>query len=109
MQIPFDRRAKHLRILLAVRREGPLRFTDVEDRTGLAPPEVQRYLEELVDDHFLHARPYAERGDKVLVEYELSEKGKAHLEALDAYRKAIRAKGAVAGETSLRALDEIYA
>lgn len=109
MEVPFDRRAKHLRILLAARRAGPLRFTDVRERTGLAPPEVQRYLEELTDDGFLHARPYARRGDKALVEYELSAKAKAHLDALDAYREALRAKGSVAGDESLRALDDLYA
>lgn len=109
MEHAFDRRAKHLRILLAVRRGGPLRFTDVQRRTGLASTEVQRHLQELCDHHFLHARPYGKKGRKLLIEYELSRKGKAHLYALDAYRAALERRAVVAGEETLRALQAIYA
>lgn len=109
MDIPFDRRIKHLRILLAARSAGPLRFTDVQERTTLKPAEVQRYLAELAEDGFLHARPYAKKGDKVLVEYGLSRKGEAHLDALDAYRGALEKHGAVVGKSSIQSLDAVYA
>lgn len=108
MDVLFDRRAKHLRILLAVRRQGSLRFTDVLRRTGLSPTEVQRHLGELSRDHFVHARPYARRGDKILLEYTLSKKGEAHLAALDAYRDELERQGKRAGASSLRALRDIY-
>ena len=108
MEFPFGR-VHHLRVLLAIRSRGPLKFNEVQEHLDLAPTQVQRTVNDLRRDLYVHPRPYAKRGRKALLEYELSKKGKAYLDAFDAFVLSLEEDRNVVGEKPIQRLKELYA
>lgn len=107
--IPFDRRGKHLRVLLAVRSHGPLRFNQVQASTQLKPTEVNRILHDLTGFFLLTAKMVPGPGKRAFAEYHLTKAGTAHLKAFDVYAKSLRHQAFAVGERTLRALESLYA
>lgn len=107
--IPFDRRRKHMRVLMAVRGHGPLRFNQIETLTGLKPAEVDRILRELTKSFLLTAKLVPGSGKRAFAEYRLTRSGDAHLKAFDVYAASLRGEARAVGERTLRELESIYA
>lgn len=107
--IPFDRRGKHLRVLMAFRRHGPLRFNQIQEKTQLRPTEVNRILHELTSSFLLTAKVVPGTGKHAFAEYHLTKAGSAHLKAFDVYADSLRHQARAVGERTLRALESLYA
>lgn len=75
----------YLRILLALRKNGGLRFGRIESLLGLNPAQVDRALKFLCKGSWIKARSLpAERGRRQL-EYSLGGRGTAFLDAFSAF------------------------
>lgn len=105
--LPFDRRIKHLRVLLAIRSLGALRFNDGQRRLGFSPTEMGRILRTLMDEQLIYPKVYARRGSRLLLEYVLSRQGEAHLRAVDAYREALVAQRKILGENPVKEVEAL--
>ena len=107
--IPFDRRGKHLRVLMAVRTKGALRFNQLQGNTHLTPTEVNRILHDLTASFLLTAKMVPGAGKRAFAEYHLTKAGTAHLKAFDVYAESLRHQAHAVGERTLRALESLYA
>lgn len=107
--IPFDRRSKHLRVLMAIRAHGPLRFNKIEELARLKPAEVDRILRELTKSFWLTAIAIPGPGKRAFAEYHLTKSGQAHLKAFDVYAESLRHQARAVGERALRELEALYA
>ena len=74
-----------LRVLLALRAQGPQRFGELERRLGLNPAQLDRALKWLHERLYVLPRTLPDGGGPVAVAYELAKRGHAFLEAFDAF------------------------
>lgn len=94
-----------MRILLALRAKGgPLRFNEVQRELGINPNQVDRALEWLQKRFYVLARTIPGQGSRVFVEYHLGSRGRAFLDAYDAFTRAAQAHRDVLGEDPVREL-----
>lgn len=98
-----------LRVLLALREHGPMRFRKLERLLGLNPAQLDRTLELLTNGVWVFATLLPPEGKRIPVEYGLGERGAAFLEAFDAFARKVRAQRRPLGEGVLGELDALGA
>lgn len=101
----------HLRVMLALRSAGPRRFRELETGLSLNPAQLDRVLGFLLDGLWVIATtlPETARGRRVLVDYRLSRRGEAFLDAFDAFARAARERRPLLGAEAMRELDALRA
>lgn len=74
----------YVRVLLALRNEGPLRFNQLKEVTGLNPNTLDRILTAFIQEHFAYARALPAEGKRIPAQYELAPRGEALLKVHEA-------------------------
>lgn len=77
----------YVRVLRTLQNEGPLRFNQLQRRTGLDPKTIDRILKALIEEHFVYTRALPAEGTRVPAEFRIAPRGKA---ILDVQRGASR-------------------
>lgn len=98
-----------LRILLLLRSEGPRRFSEVEEATGLNPSQVDRALKLLREGMWVIPETIPEEEGPVHVRYRLTDRGLAFLKAVDAFRTGLERHRSAIGEDAVGELESLYA
>lgn len=90
MSVSYGRlvRGPYLRVLHTLQAEGPLRFNQLQRKSGLDPKQVHRGLDLLVDEHFVYTRALPSEGRRIPAEFRIAPRGEA---LLDVHRGAARA------------------
>jgi DNA-binding HxlR family transcriptional regulator len=73
----------YLRVLLVIRKEGSLRFSQVQKALGLNPAQVDRALKFLTKGLWIVPRTVPSEGTRIPVEYRLGKRGRSFLELFD--------------------------
>ncbi|MBI4350536.1 MAG: hypothetical protein HY550_03765 [Elusimicrobia bacterium] len=98
----------YLRVLLAIRKAGGLRFGQIEKLLGLNPAQVDRALKFLRKGSWIKARSLpAERGRGQL-EYSLGKRGVAFLDAFSAFTADIYRRKNELGPAAAAELQSLY-
>lgn len=97
----------YIRILLAVRKEGGLRFNQIQRELGLNPAQVDRALKFLSKGFFLLSRTIPSEKGPIFVEYRLGKRGRAFLESFDSFRAAARDNAAALGASEIKELQSL--
>lgn len=97
-----------LRVLDALARHGPLRFTEVQERLDVAPSTLDRGLKTLVDEVLAEATMVPKTERRGAYAYGVTRRGKALLRSVRAYRSALESESAVLGSLAKR-LDPLAA
>ncbi len=98
-----------LRILLLLRREGPKRFSEVEEATGLNPAQVDRSLKLLREGMWVVPETVAEEDGPVHIHYRVGQRGKALLQAVDAFRESLDQHRSAVGDEAVDEVEALYA
>lgn len=101
------RHPNYIRILLAVRREGGMRFNQIQNELQLNPNQVDRALKFLCSGFLLLSRTIPAKKGAIFVEYGLSKRGQAFLESFDSFRATAREKSAALGPSEIRELQNL--
>lgn len=99
----------HIRLLRLLRDEAPLRFNEVQDRLRIGPSEVTRALDLLKQDLWILPETIPTKGDRVFLEWRLSKRGQALVDAWEAFRQTVRRRQATLGEDVVRDFEAVYA
>jgi DNA-binding HxlR family transcriptional regulator len=99
----------YLRILLAIRKEGGLRFSRIEKSLELNPAQVDRALKFLSRGLWIVPRTVPAGGRHILVEYRLGKRGASFLELFDGFRAGARRKSAELGASEVKELQSLCA
>lgn len=97
-----------LAILDLLAREGPLRFTEVQDHLDVGPSTLDRALNALVDEVLVEATMVPKTARRGTYAYAATRRGKALLRSVRAYRKALEAESELLGSLARR-LDPLTA
>lgn len=97
-----------LRILDVLARDGPLRFTEVQERLDVAPSTLDRALKALVDEVLVEAAMVPETERRGAYDYGVTRRGRALLRSVRAYRRALESESGVLGDLARR-LDPLTA
>jgi len=97
----------YIRILLAMRKEGAMRFTQIQKDLRLNPNQVDRALKFLSNGLWILARTIPAQKGPIFVEYTLGKRGEAFLESFDSFRAAARVKSAALGPSEIKELQAL--
>lgn len=84
-----------------------MRFQDIQIALEINPAQVDRSLKFLSQGLWILARTLPTTGRRVFVEYRVSRKGEALLEAWDAFAQRLKEKKRLAGTEDVRSLDRL--
>lgn len=98
-----------IRILLLLRDEGPMRFSEIEQVTGLNPAQVDRALKLLREGMWIIPETLPEDEGPVHVHYQIANRGEALLHALDDFRDSLVAQREAIGPETFDELKKLYA
>jgi DNA-binding HxlR family transcriptional regulator len=99
----------YIRVLLAVRKEGSLRFRQIEKSLVLNPAQVDRALKFLTKGLWIVPRTVPTEGSHVPVEYRLGKRGASFLELFDGFRAGAKRKSAELGASEVKELQSLCA
>lgn len=103
-------RPAYVRVLLLLRKQGGLRFTDIQKTLHLNPKTVDGALKDLRRGLWIVPMTGEEEpGGRVLIQYELSKRGKALLELLDDMHDSARRRARTLGSEAVKDFDALYA
>jgi len=94
----------YLRILLAVRKRGSMRFGEIEKWLALNPAQVDRALKFLRKGLWIIPRTIRTEKGPVLVEYKLGKRGATLLELFDSFRMEAQQRRADLGSSEIEEL-----
>lgn len=77
----------YVRVLRTLHDKGPLRFNQLQRRTGLDPKTIDRILKALTAEHFVFTRALPAEGTRLPAEFRIAPRGQA---ILDVQRGASR-------------------
>lgn len=95
-----------LRVLLALRAQGPQRFKELEAALDLNPAQLDRALKWLHERVYVLPSTRPTKKGPIPVVYELSKRGHAFLEAFDSFVKKVDERRDVLGA---KPVDELHA
>ena len=99
----------YIRVLLAVRKEGSLRFRQIEKSLVLNPAQVDRALKFLTKGLWIVQRTVPTEGSHIPVEYRLGKRGASFLELFDGFRAGAKRKSAELGASEVKELQSLCA
>lgn len=99
----------HVRLLRLLDDSEPLRFNEIQDRLDLGPSEVTRALDVLKQDLWILPETIPTNGDRVFLEWRLSKRGRALVDAWDTFHQTIRARRRSLGDDVVREFEAVYA
>jgi DNA-binding HxlR family transcriptional regulator len=99
--------ADHSRLhVLAALRSATLRFNELERRTGLSPPQVDRALKRLREGNLVLARALPPEGSRRPVAYTLSPKGRRAIRVLVDLERSVETH---LGQAAANEIREVFA
>lgn len=98
----------YIRILLAIQREGGLRFGQLETLLELNPARVDRALKFLRRGRWIDTRPLSSKMGRGQLEYRLGKRGAAFLEAFAAFNAAIARRKKELGSAEVVEFEGLY-
>lgn len=96
-----------LRVLFALRGEGPLRFGELESRLAVNPAQLDRALSWLQDRVYVLAETIPAPRGPIRVRYEISKRGRAFLKAFDSFLAEAEEQRGILGEKTVRDLEAL--
>ena len=98
----------YLRILLALRKEGGLRFSQIEKLLGLNPTQVDRALKFLRKGLWAIPHTIPTQKDRILVEYRLGKRGAAFLDSFKIFSADVQRRKAALGLSEVAEFQGLY-
>ena len=98
----------YLRILLSLRKEGGLRFSQIEKLLGLNPTEVDRALKFLRKGLWVVPHTISAEKGRILVEYRLGKRGAAFLESFKTFTADVQRRKAALGPSEVAQFQSLY-
>lgn len=103
-------RPAYVRVLLLLRKQGPLRFTEIQKILELNPKTIDGALKDLRRGLWIVPMTGEETpGGRILVQYDLSKRGHALIELLDGVHEAARRRQRTLGSDAVKELDALFA
>jgi DNA-binding HxlR family transcriptional regulator len=103
-------RPAYVRVLLLLRKQGPLRFTEIQKILELNPKTIDGALKDLRRGLWIVPMTGEEApGGRILVQYDLSKRGHALIELLDGVHEAARRRQRTLGSDAVKELDALFA
>lgn len=105
LELPGRHHPLHVLGLLA--QATHLRFGEIVKRTGHHDAEVARALDYLKREHLIRSKTVEAKGERVVLAYGITARGRAAWESFQAYGEAIRERAAVLGAHEVAAVDQV--
>jgi len=97
----------YVRVLLALREQGTLRFNQIQKSLDLNPVQVDRALKFLRKGLWVVTRTIPTAREHIAVEYRLGKRGAAFLDSFDSFRGAVRQRSAELGSAEVEELQSL--
>ncbi|MHB8632909.1 MAG: hypothetical protein ACYDBQ_02915 [Thermoplasmatota archaeon] len=107
LELPGRHHPLHVLGLLAKGKD--MRFSQIVNRTGYFDAEVARALDYLKRDHLIRSKTVQAQGERVVLAYGVTARGRAAWESFEAYGHAIRARESVLGPQEVAAVNDVLA